>query len=143
MCLGTLHALLLSGNRCCLPQTRARIQPAYTVFHEQTCSLEFCRHFDFLNRYRHLPEAQFGDASRAHPLILTRSDILDSFSLVERLLCNESEAAHAAIADALWEAASDDDAMSALESLARENLAAWEAEVRGGPGGGSDRETQG
>ncbi|GFR51807.1 hypothetical protein Agub_g14266, partial [Astrephomene gubernaculifera] len=58
-------------------------------------------HFDFLTRYRPLPEAVYGDLSRQHPLILTRMDPADprvgeelgSLPWAERLLrCTHPEA---------------------------------------------------
>lgn len=56
---------------------------------------------------------------------------------LERLLRCDQEAAHTAIADALWEAASDADAVAALERLAAGSLADWEAEGRAGRGAAS------
>lgn len=50
----------------------------------------------------------------------------------------ESEAAHAEIAAALWDSASDSDAISALRRLAADKLAGWEEEVRGAGGGRGD-----
>ncbi|EFJ45664.1 hypothetical protein VOLCADRAFT_105870 [Volvox carteri f. nagariensis] len=71
-------------------------------------------HFDFLTRYRPLPEAVYGAQSREHPLILTRQDLTDP-----RI-------------DALWDAASDADAVAALERIGAERCAGWEEEVRAG-----------
>jgi tRNA-dihydrouridine synthase 3 len=53
---------------------------------------------------------------------------------LERLLRCDQEAAHLAIADALWEAPSDADAVAALTRMAGADLAAWEAEGRAGRG---------
>ncbi|KXZ53882.1 hypothetical protein GPECTOR_6g800 [Gonium pectorale] len=97
-------------------------------------------HFDFLTRYRALPETVYGQLSREHPLILTRMDTadprvgegLEGLSWAERLLRCQSPQAHEAIADALWEAASDDEALTALERIGRERVVGWEEEVRAG-----------
>jgi uncharacterized membrane protein YgcG len=60
----------------------------------------------------------------------------ESLPPLERLLRCEHEGAHLAIADALWEAPSDADALAALARLASGGgaLAAWEAESREGRG---------
>jgi len=60
----------------------------------------------------------------------------EDLPVLERLLRCSHEASHVAIADALWEAASDQDAVAALERLARADgaLAGWEAELRAGRG---------
>ncbi|PNW77131.1 hypothetical protein CHLRE_10g423400v5 [Chlamydomonas reinhardtii] len=102
-------------------------------------------HFDFLNRYRPLPEAVYGAASREHPLIMTRMDLTDArvgeegpegLGWAERLLRCEHPESHEAIASALWEAASDADAVAALERIGREGVEAWEEAVRAGGRGG-------
>lgn len=54
----------------------------------------------------------------------------DSLPLVERLLRCENEAAHAAIAELLWDASSDAEAMQQLEQLAQHELAGWEQQLR-------------
>ncbi|GIL91348.1 hypothetical protein Vretifemale_18979 [Volvox reticuliferus] len=97
-------------------------------------------HFDFLTRYRPLPEALYGAQSREHPLILTRQDLTDprvgetpeGLSWAERLLRCEHPEAHGAMADALWEAVSDADALAALERIGSERVVCWEEEVRAG-----------
>ncbi|KAG2446275.1 hypothetical protein HXX76_000864 [Chlamydomonas incerta] len=102
-------------------------------------------HFDFLNRYRPLPEAVYGAASREHPLIMTRMDLTDArvgeagpegLGWAERLLRCEHPDAHEAIAAALWDAGSDADAVTALERIGREGVEAWEEAVRAGGRGG-------
>lgn len=50
--------------------------------------------------------------------------------LVERLLRCENEAAHARIADLLWDAGSDAEALQQLEQLAQQELAGWEQQLR-------------
>lgn len=88
-----------------------------------------------------MPEAVFGEASLQHPLMSTRwegvacaelGETLDSLPPLERLLRCESEAAFGPMAEALWEAASDSDAVAALERLAAEHLAGWEEQLRAG-----------
>lgn len=54
----------------------------------------------------------------------------DTLPLVERLLRCENESAHAHIADLLWDAASDAEAMQQLEQLAQQELAGWEQQQR-------------
>ena len=77
-------------------------------------------HFDFLLRYRPLPSAQFEAASFETPLLQTRfnAPTADAPPL-ERLLSTQgSPATYDLIAAALWEAASDADAVTALTTLA-------------------------
>jgi tRNA-dihydrouridine synthase 3 len=103
-----------------------------------------------------MPEAVFGAASLQHPLLSTRwegvayaelGETLDTLPPLERLLRCENEAAFGPMAEALWEAASDADAVAALERLAAEHLAEWEEQLRAGSdrGGGSraDKQVQG
>jgi hypothetical protein len=54
----------------------------------------------------------------------------DTLPLVERLLRCENESAHAGIADLLWDAASDAEAMQQLEQLAQQELQGWEQQLR-------------
>ncbi|MEW5301194.1 MAG: hypothetical protein WDW36_004068 [Sanguina aurantia] len=110
-------------------------------------------HFAFFYRYRHMPAEVYGAASRAYPLLNTRLDLaeaalgeeLDSLPLVERLLRCESDAAHLALADIVYDSTSDADAMAMLEKVAGEQLSGWEAEVKAGSGGrgGEERESEG
>lgn len=82
----------------------------------------------------------YGAQSREHPLILTRQNItdprvgetLEGLSWIERLLRCEHLDAHGAIADALWEATSDADAMTALNRIGSERVLGWEELVREG-----------
>ena len=76
-------------------------------------------HFDFLTRYRALPEAEFGQLET--PLMQTRMSPLtdDDVPPLERLLAHTSPSAHELIARRLWEAASDAEAVRALTELAR------------------------
>ncbi|KAF5833686.1 hypothetical protein DUNSADRAFT_9956 [Dunaliella salina] len=94
-------------------------------------------HFSFFHRYRPLPEEVYGEASRNYPLMITRhkkhddGETLESLSLLERLLRCSNEKAHGEIAAALWDAASDKDAIISLEKLASSELPVWEAEEAG------------
>lgn len=49
---------------------------------------------------------------------------------MERLLRCESEAAHQRVADLLWDATSDAEAMQQLEQLASQELSGWEQQLR-------------
>jgi hypothetical protein len=66
------------------------------------------------------------------PLLLQLGETLEGLSPLERLLRCPSEACHTAIADALWEASSDAEAVQQLLRLAQQDLPAWEAEVAAG-----------
>ena len=110
-------------------------------------------HHAWFYRYRAMPREVFMQRSLDHPLIMTRTDIFDpligeesadALDPVERLLRNANEAAHVAIADALWEAASDSDAMAALRRLQEDKGEAWEQEVKASSGSRDDgREERG
>jgi tRNA-dihydrouridine synthase 3 len=77
---------------------------------------------------------------------LTRQDLTDprvgetveGLSWAERLLRCENSDAHAAIADTLWDAASDAEALAALERLGADRVVAWEEEERARGSGGRD-----
>lgn len=94
-------------------------------------------HIEWFNRYRPLPQSLFQAQSEAHPLIATRMDLvdeargedLDSIGLLERLLRNSHEDAHAQIAAILWDSKSDDEAVDNLRRLADEHVQHWEAEL--------------
>jgi hypothetical protein len=60
--------------------------------------------------------------------------------LVKRLpaVCCKSESAHARIAQLLWDAGSDADAMQQLEQLAQQELVGWEQQRRERGSAGSD-----
>ncbi|KAL3140160.1 hypothetical protein ABBQ38_004437 [Trebouxia sp. C0009 RCD-2024] len=92
-------------------------------------------HFNFLCRYRALPEEVYASKSREHPLIATRvetadanlGETLETLSHLERLLRCESEAAHEQVAAALWDSTSEQDAAAQLEKIAADSLLEWEA----------------
>ena len=98
-------------------------------------------HFNFLHRWRPLPEAAFGDLAARAPLIQSGRDVdarlrdLEGPDLppLERLLRCAAGDAHDAIAHALWDGRDAADAVAALERLAtEENLAAWAAPTADG-----------
>lgn len=104
-------------------------------------------HLGFLARYRPLPEAAYGALSLVQPLISTRwesvaqaelGESLGALDPLERLLRCEADSAHGVVAEALWEAGSDEEAVAALRALAAARLGGWEAEVAAG--GGDDRD---
>lgn len=93
-------------------------------------------HFDFLSRWRPLPEEYFKDIAAKHPLVQSSRDVNEMlFSLegpqekldpLEQLLRCPVPEAHAHIADALWDAQSSDDAVNKLTKLATsDNLERW------------------
>eukprot|EP00877_Chromochloris_zofingiensis_P007906 jgi/Chrzof1/3369/Cz12g22180.t1 len=99
-------------------------------------------HFSFFHRYRHFPQQHYLQASRTHPLIATRTSLVDpllgelenTLPAVERLLRCEHETAHQHIADFMWESSSDDEAMLQLDRLAADHLTEWELQVKAGDG---------
>jgi tRNA-dihydrouridine synthase 3 len=107
-------------------------------------------HFDFFTRWRPLPEGVYGELSKQQPLISTRWDSIagtamgqrvEDMTLLDRLLsCDNREGAHPAMANALWEAGSDQDAVVKFEKLAEEHLVEWEEQSRSGGDDGRDRE---
>lgn len=107
-------------------------------------------HFDFLTRWRPLPESVYGELSKEQPLISTRWDSIAStamgqrvedMTLLDRLLsCDNREGAHPAMADALWEAESDQDAVVKFKKLAEEHLVEWEEQSSGGGDGRDGRD---
>ena len=104
-------------------------------------------HHAWFHRYRDMPRAVYESRSLEHPLIMTRNDAFDpllgetcieALDPVERLLRNSNEAAHCAIADALWDASSDADAMASLARLHADNGEAWEQDARSSDRGGRE-----
>ena len=74
-------------------------------------------HFEFLSRYVAYPESEFGDFSVESPLIQNRIPIPHDIPPLEALLRNRCTDAHNLIASALWESASDADAVRKLTTL--------------------------
>lgn len=70
-----------------------------------------------VNHYHQTSFAQVGEAE-------------DTLPLVERLLRCENEAAHAQIAELLWDSSSDVEAMQQLDRLAQQELQLWEQQLR-------------
>ena len=76
-------------------------------------------HFDFLSRYKPLPEETWAEAAKETPLMQTRFDPLPPDALpLERLLAHSDVRAHGLLASALWEASSEADAQTSLAALA-------------------------
>jgi len=110
-------------------------------------------HFDFLTRWRPLPEGVYGELSKQQPLISTRWDSIactamgqrvEDMTLLDRLLsCDNREGAHPAMADALWEAGSDQDAVVKFKKLAEEHLVKWEEQSGSGGDDGRDGRDRG
>jgi tRNA-dihydrouridine synthase 3 len=74
-------------------------------------------HLGFFWRYRPLPESEFGESSRTHPLIQTRRPQEDVTDPLERLLRDPREEVHQEIADALWDAVSHEAAVEACAGI--------------------------
>ena len=91
-------------------------------------------HFDFLTRYKPLPEEHYGLASIEAPLMQTRFAPLPSDAPpIERILSHPDHRVHELMANELWEAESDADAVSRFGRLAEsDELAAIEREASGG-----------
>ncbi len=77
-------------------------------------------HFGFFWRYRPLPESKFGEDSRCHPLMQTRSPTEYDLPLLERVLRDPREDVHERLADALWDAEDDAAAVAALTAIGEE-----------------------
>jgi tRNA-dihydrouridine synthase 3 len=75
-------------------------------------------HLGFFHRYRPLPEAQFLEASRAHPLLQTRLALDQDLPPLERLLRDPREDVHARLAEELEASAAGDEARDRAERLA-------------------------
>ena len=74
-------------------------------------------HLGFFWRYRPLPEAEYGEASREHPLLQTRQPREQGLDALERVLHDSRESVHQEIARVLWDARDDDEAVEACEAL--------------------------
>ncbi len=80
---------------------------------------------------RPLPETLYGEDALERPLIGRRDTSDEDLPLLERLLRCTNADAHPEIAAALWDAASDAEAVAQLEALATRCLGGWEAATRG------------
>lgn len=92
-------------------------------------------HFGFMSRYRHLPEATWGERALEHPLLQTRDasgvdrDESDPLTL---LLADTNTRLHQDMAQHLWDADDADDAVGRFTELAEERAAAGAEGRRGG-----------
>lgn len=77
-------------------------------------------HLDFFCRYRPLPEAQWSERSRAHPLMQTRYDEPPDLPVLETLLRDPRPALHERLAALLWESADDAELLERVTALAGE-----------------------
>ena len=89
-----------------------------------------------LRSCRHLPQEAYEAQSLDQPLISRRWEddghgLAESLPLLEQLLQCQNKSAHEAIADTLWRAESDADAVVQLRRLADEQLRQWNAEEQG------------
>jgi tRNA-dihydrouridine synthase 3 len=74
-------------------------------------------HLDFFSRYRPLPEAEFLEASRRHPLIQTRFPLGDALAPLERLLRDPRPETHERLAVALVDSGSREEALETALSV--------------------------
>lgn len=102
-------------------------------------------HLGFFCRYRPLPESVFGGRALDDPLLQSRLGLavdgegdFNDLPIVEQLLRCESEDAHAAISEILWNSDTAGNAMDALESAAKASLKTWQEQVAAGDRGSSD-----
>ena len=80
-------------------------------------------HRDYWNqRYidRPWPEEQWGERSRQHPLLQTRTDDQTDVPLLEVVLRDPRPEVHQHIAQSLWESTSDEDAVDRLRQHGRD-----------------------
>jgi tRNA-dihydrouridine synthase 3 len=68
-------------------------------------------HLDFFSRYRPLPEEQFLEASRRHPLLQTRLPLGEDLSPLERLLRDPRAETHQGLAVAIVDSSSGQEAL--------------------------------
>ncbi len=77
-------------------------------------------HLGFFWRYRPLPRGEFDEMSMEHPLMQTRIPAETDLPLLERVLRDPREALHERMADALWDAHTDDAAVAAFRGIGEE-----------------------
>ena len=75
-------------------------------------------HVSFFCRYRPMPDEEFVERARAHPLLQTRFDGDPDPSPLETVLRDPREPVHERIAETLWDSADDGDAEARLVDLA-------------------------
>jgi tRNA-dihydrouridine synthase 3 len=74
-------------------------------------------HFGFFWRYRPLPEAEYGEQAREHPLMQTRRAEEDDLPLLEQVLRDPREDVHLRLAELMWVAESDAAAAAGVEEI--------------------------
>lgn len=77
-------------------------------------------HLGFFARYRPLPEPEYAEAAREHPLIHRRHPVGEDLDPLEGLLRDPREGTHARLADALLDASSFEELRERAEALSRE-----------------------
>jgi len=88
-------------------------------------------HLNFFCRYRPLPEAEFEERSREHPLLQSRLPVTEASSPLERLLGDARPDTHEAFARELIESGSKEEALErALRLAAGLSLDGADAELR-------------
>jgi tRNA-dihydrouridine synthase 3 len=75
-------------------------------------------HLNFFCRYRPLPEAEFEERSREHPLLQSRLPLSEAFSPLERLLGDARPETHGRFAGELIESGSREEAFDRTQRLA-------------------------
>ena len=75
-------------------------------------------HLDFFSRYRPLPEEEFLEASRRHPLLQTRLPLGEALAPLERLLRDPRAETHERLALALVDSGSREQALERALQLA-------------------------
>jgi hypothetical protein len=75
-------------------------------------------HLNFFCRYRPLPEAEYSEQSRQHPLLQSRLEAGPRATALDRLLADTRADTHLRIAEALMDSATGDDARGRLQELA-------------------------
>jgi tRNA-dihydrouridine synthase 3 len=75
-------------------------------------------HLNFFCRYRPLPEGQYAEAARLHPLLQSRLDARPPATPLEHLLADTRRETHQRIAEELMDAATGDEALGRARQLA-------------------------
>lgn len=77
-------------------------------------------HFAFFWRYRPLPESEFGEQALQHPLMQTRRGPEAEVELLEGVLRDPREEVHSRLAESLWDAATEAEAVEAAIRIGEE-----------------------
>jgi tRNA-dihydrouridine synthase 3 len=119
-------------QRSILPEPSERLGLSYRLVellrehfgeaeHGRRRSLRFLSwHLGFFCRYRALPEEEFGEQARQHPLIQSRLPLPSFASSLERLLADTRPEVHLLLAEALIAAEGREDALERSSRLAAE-----------------------